>query len=61
MQIHMVIKVVKPYCETLVFNIAPYLSKIKADAHAKELNDGRTPEDIEDYVDYVVESYDIAA
>lgn len=61
MQIHMVIKVAKPYCETLVFNVAPYLSKIKADAHAKELNDNRSQEELEDYVDYVVESYDIAA
>lgn len=61
MQIHMVVKTEKPSDEWLNTNVKPYLAKAKAECLVKELNAKRTEQELNDYVEYVVDSHDIAA
>jgi len=61
MQIHMVIRTSKPMDEWVNTNLTPYLSKAKAEAEAKRLTKTLTEEQKNDYMEYVVESYEIAA
>lgn len=60
MQIHMVIKTSKPFDEWVNTNVAPYLAKAKADLYAAELNKKRSESELNDYLEYVVETHDIA-
>ena len=61
MQIHIVVKTEKPQDEWINTNVTPFLSKAKADGLASELNEKRTSYDLMDYLEYVVETLEIAA
>lgn len=61
MQIHMVIKTIRPYCETISQNVQPFTYKSSADAFASEANAKLTREEQEEYTEYHVESYELEA
>lgn len=59
MLIHMIVKYEKPYDETLMSNVKPFASLDVANGFAQKLNDNRSDEDHQNYVDYAVESYNL--
>lgn len=57
MLIHMIVKNEKPYDENLMSNVKPFSDLNTANIFAQLLNDKRSDEDHQNYVEYAVESY----